>query len=58
MTYKIAVLGGDRIGPEVIAEAMKSLDGVRHRFGHVFDWGTGQVGGAAGSWLGNPTPRR
>ncbi|MBI2965725.1 MAG: 3-isopropylmalate dehydrogenase, partial [Chloroflexi bacterium] len=47
MTYKIAVFGGDGIGPEVIAEAMKSLDAVRHRFGHVFEWGTGPVGGAA-----------
>ncbi|MBI4306790.1 MAG: 3-isopropylmalate dehydrogenase [Chloroflexi bacterium] len=56
MSLKIAVLGGDGIGPEVIAEAMKALDAVRHRFGHAFEWGTGPVGGAAIDEYGTALP--
>ncbi|HBV39591.1 MAG TPA: 3-isopropylmalate dehydrogenase, partial [Erwinia sp.] len=32
-TYHIAVLPGDGIGPEVMAQAAKVLDAVRQRFG-------------------------
>ncbi|MBM3958169.1 MAG: 3-isopropylmalate dehydrogenase [SAR202 cluster bacterium] len=56
MSYKIAALGGDGIGPEVVAEAMKVLDAVRHRYGHVFEWGTGPVGGAAIDEFGTALP--
>ena len=35
--YKIAVLPGDGIGPEVVAEAVKVLKAVGLRFGHSFD---------------------
>ena len=30
--YHIAVLPGDGIGPEVMAQALKVLDAIRHRF--------------------------
>jgi 3-isopropylmalate dehydrogenase len=35
-TYHIAVLGGDGIGPEVTAEAVRVLRAVGERFGHTF----------------------
>ena len=33
MSYQIAVLGGDGIGPEVMAQARKVLTAVEQRFG-------------------------
>ncbi len=42
--YKIAVIGGDGTGPEVVAEALKVLDAVARRRNiayetHAFDFG-------------------
>lgn len=45
--YRIAVLPGDGIGPEVIAEAEKVLYAVGERFGHCFVMEHGLIGGAA-----------
>ena len=45
MEARIAVLGGDGIGPEVSAEAVKVIDAVGRRFGHTFEWVPGIVGG-------------
>jgi 3-isopropylmalate dehydrogenase len=45
MEARIAVLGGDGIGPEVTAESVKVLEAVASRFGHKFEWVTGVVGG-------------
>jgi 3-isopropylmalate dehydrogenase len=45
--YKIAVLPGDGIGAEVVAEAEKVLQAVGERFGHCFQTEEGLVGGAA-----------
>ncbi len=47
MEYKIAVLPGDGIGPEIIAEAIKVLNAVAVRFGHAFSYEYGLIGGAA-----------
>jgi 3-isopropylmalate dehydrogenase len=45
--YRIAVLPGDGIGPEVCAEGVKALRAVGERFGHTFELSEGLVGGAA-----------
>jgi 3-isopropylmalate dehydrogenase len=45
--YKIAVLPGDGIGPEIIAEAAKVLDAVAKRFNHQFFYRYCLIGGAA-----------
>jgi 3-isopropylmalate dehydrogenase len=45
--YRIALLPGDGIGPEVTAEAEKVLRAVGARFGHEFHIESGLVGGAA-----------
>lgn len=44
---RIAVLAGDGIGPEIMAEALKVLAQVGVRFGHCFTFDTALVGGAA-----------
>ena len=36
--YKIAVLAGDGIGPEVMAEALKVLDAVQKKFGFTLEY--------------------
>jgi 3-isopropylmalate dehydrogenase len=45
--FKIAVLPGDGIGPEVCAEGVKALRAVGKRFGHTFEMEEALVGGAA-----------
>jgi 3-isopropylmalate dehydrogenase len=47
LNFKIAVLPGDGVGPEVVAEAVKVLEAVGKRFGHSFEYREGLVGGAA-----------
>ena len=44
--FNIALLPGDGIGPEVIAEGVKILDAVGARFGHEFGYHEDIVGGA------------
>lgn len=46
-TYRVAVLAGDGIGPEVMSEALRVLDGVAGRFGFGLDLAERNVGGAA-----------
>ncbi|MFA5994773.1 MAG: isocitrate/isopropylmalate family dehydrogenase, partial [Parcubacteria group bacterium] len=43
--YRIAVLAGDGIGPEVMIEALKVLDVVRDKFGMDFIFEAADVGG-------------
>lgn len=47
MRFKIAVLPGDGVGPEVAAEGVKVLEAVGRKFGHEFDLRYGDVGGAS-----------
>ncbi len=56
MKYNIALLPGDGIGPEIVAEAVKVLDAVAKRFGHEFRYTKAVVGGAAIDATGDPYP--
>lgn len=58
MTKKIAVLPGDGIGPEIVAEAIKILDclNAEMNLGLVFE--NGLIGGAAYDAHGTPFPRQ
>ncbi len=47
MDFRIAVLPGDGVGPEVVAAAIKVLNSVGKAFGHRFEYREGLVGGAA-----------
>jgi len=54
--FKIAVLSGDGIGPEVIDQAIKALDAVGQRFGHQFTYCHALVGAIAIDQTGDPLP--
>jgi 3-isopropylmalate dehydrogenase len=54
--HRIAILPGDGIGAEVIAEAEKVLRTVSERFGHRLVTEKGMVGGVAMDRTGNPLP--
>lgn len=56
MKKTIAVIPGDGIGPEIVAEAMKALAAVGKRFGHTFDMTVYPVGGAAYDLCGDCLP--
>ncbi|WP_421271671.1 3-isopropylmalate dehydrogenase [Aeromonas veronii] len=56
-SYRIAVLPGDGIGPEVMAEAVKVLEKVRARFGLAFEYDRHDVGGIAIDNHGTPLPQ-
>ncbi len=56
MTRKIAILPGDGIGPEIVAEAVKVLDCLRADFGLDAQFEQGLVGGAAYEAEGHPLP--
>ena len=54
--YKIAVLPGDGIGPEVTAEAVRVLAAAGRRFGCSFAFQEALIGGAAYDATGHPLP--
>ncbi len=56
MEYKIALLAGDGIGPEVTEEACKVLLATGERFGHKFHFTGGLIGAAAIDRTGSPLP--
>ena len=47
MAYKIGVIPGDGIGPEVVAEARKVLDAAGKKFGAEFDYTEIDMGGCS-----------
>ena len=52
MEFDVAVLPGDGVGPEIIAEATKVLQTVGEKFGHIFRLHDGLIGGVAIDTLG------
>ncbi len=58
MTKKIAVLPGDGIGTEIVAEAVKVLEALRRDFGLSIEMEQALVGGAAYDAAGHPLPEQ
>src|ERR1700758_3147831 len=56
MRAQVAVLPGDGIGPEVIAEGVRCLEAIARRFGHQFELTALPFGGAAIDSHGDPLP--
>lgn len=56
MDIKIALLPGDGIGPEIIAQALEVTKAVCNKFGHTLHYETGLVGACAIDATGNPYP--
>ena len=38
MEYKVGVISGDGIGPEIVTEAKKVLDKIADKYGHSFNY--------------------
>lgn len=53
---RITVIEGDGIGPEVTAQAVKTLNAVGNRFGHTFEYRYALMGACAIDQTGNPLP--
>lgn len=57
MNRKIAVIRGDGIGPEIVAQAVGVLDKVAELYGHSFSYADVDMGGCAIDRFGDPLPR-
>jgi len=55
-TMKIAVLPGDGIGREITPQAVAVLETIGKKYGHIFEFETSIVGGAAIDETGHPLP--
>ena len=58
MEFKIGVLPGDGIGPEITAQAVKVIDAVCARYGHQAKYTYAEVGAAAIDRYGDPYPEQ
>ncbi|MGB0776565.1 MAG: 3-isopropylmalate dehydrogenase [Flavobacteriaceae bacterium] len=56
MKLNIALLAGDGIGPEVIAQAVKVSDAIAKKYNHEINWTSALTGAAAIDAVGNPYP--
>ena len=54
MSYKVGVIRGDGIGPEIVAEALKVLDKVAEKYNEKFDYTDILLGGASIDATGKP----
>ena len=54
MNYKVGVIRGDGIGPEIVAEALKVLDKVAEKYNETFDYTDILLGGASIDATGKP----
>ncbi len=57
MEKNIALIPGDGIGPDVVAEGVNVLNAVATKFGHKFNYKTVIAGGAAIDKWGKPLPQ-
>lgn len=54
--YRIAVLPGDGVGPEVVPQAIKVLDAIHEQHRVAFEFQEAAIGGAAIDQTGSPLP--
>ncbi|MGM9522508.1 MAG: 3-isopropylmalate dehydrogenase [Oscillospiraceae bacterium] len=57
MTYNIALLRGDGIGPEIVDSAVRVLEVIGKKYGHEFKFTPYLIGGAALDACGEPLPK-
>lgn len=57
MNYKIALLRGDGIGPEIVDSACLVLDKIGQKYGHKFEYTPYLMGGCAIDAYGEPLPK-
>ena len=56
MTYNIALVKGDGIGPEIVDSAVKVLEKIGKKYGHTFNFTAYLAGGCAIDATGKPLP--
>lgn len=56
MKYKIAVLAGDGIGPEIVDQGIKVMKAIGKKYNHSFEFTEGLVGACAIDAVGDPFP--
>ena len=54
MEYKVGVISGDGIGPEIVTEAKKVLDKIANKYGHSFNYTDILMGGCSIDATGVP----
>ena len=57
MNYKLAVIPGDGIGPDVVEQTLLVLDKVGEKFGHTFQYHKVLAGGCAIDATGGCLPQ-
>ncbi|MBQ4585218.1 MAG: 3-isopropylmalate dehydrogenase [Clostridia bacterium] len=57
MNYNIALLKGDGIGPEIVDSAVRVLEKIGEKYGHVFNFTPYLIGGIAIDSCGEPLPK-
>lgn len=57
MEFKVAVIPGDGIGPEIVDQAKVVLDKIEEKFGHKFNYEEVLMGGIAYDKTGDPLPQ-
>ncbi|MDR1869131.1 MAG: 3-isopropylmalate dehydrogenase, partial [Treponema sp.] len=56
MTFNIALIKGDGIGPEIVDSACAVLEEIGKKFGHTFNFTAYKAGGSAIDACGVPLP--
>jgi 3-isopropylmalate dehydrogenase len=56
MNFKIGVLPGDGIGPEIVEQAIKVMDAIGKKYNHSFEYSYAPVGAIAIEQTGEPYP--
>ena len=57
MNFNIALLKGDGIGPEIVDSAVRVLEVIGKKYGHVFNFTPYLIGGCAIDTTGEPLPK-
>lgn len=56
MNYKIGILAGDGIGPEIVDQGIKVLNAIGKKYNHTFEFEKALVGACAIDAVGDPFP--
>ena len=56
-SYRIALLPGDGIGPEIVEQAQRVLEAIAAQFNHEFEFQSCMIGGIAIDTCGDPLPQ-
>jgi 3-isopropylmalate dehydrogenase len=56
MNFKIGVLAGDGIGPEIVEQAIKVMNAIGKKYNHTFEYTNAVVGATAIDETGDPYP--